>query len=113
MTEGINPDGTGDNFAPPHGIEAHALSLGLPLQLPGEHAIVEEAWGAAPPVMVPAGGLSGNLAGGAASGVLAQWAVPAGHDGHFVVETVPAARTQAAQFCRNLADDPKGKVPAP
>ena len=52
---------------------------------------------------VPPGGLSGNLANGQASGVLGQWAVPAGDDGHFVVFDVPSARVQAAQFLENLA----------
>jgi predicted esterase len=113
MTEGINPDGTGDSYAPPHGIEAHALAMGLPLQAPGEHAILESQWGGAQPVTVPSAGLSGNLADGRASGVLAQWAVPSGKDGHFVVFQVPKARTQAARFVKNLADNPVGLIPAP
>jgi hypothetical protein len=113
MTEGINPDGTGDSYAPPPGIEAHALSIGLPLQIPFQHAIAQLAWGGPQPVMVPAAGLSGDVAGGAASGILAQWAVPAGDDGHFVVFDVPAAQTQAAQFNENLAANPKGLVPQP
>ncbi len=113
MTEGINPDGTGDTYAPPPGIEAHALSIGLPLQLPDEHAIPQVAWGGPQPTTVPPGGLSGNLAGGAASGILAQWPVPAGDDGHFVVFDVPAAREQAADFLQDLAANPHGVVPAP
>jgi hypothetical protein len=113
MTEGINPDGTGDSYAPPHGIEAHALAMGLPLQLPDQHDIVELKWGGPKPVTIPPGGLAGNLAGGQASGVLAQWAVPMGHDGHFVVFDVAAAQTQAAVFLQNLAADPVGRVPAP
>ncbi len=113
QTEGIAPDGTGDSYAPPHGIELGAVATGLPRQLPGVRAITEAAFGGLGEVMIPAGGLQGNLAGGMASGVLAQWVPPAGTDGHFVVFNVPAARAQAAQFCRNLADDPKGRVPAP
>jgi hypothetical protein len=113
MTEGINPDGTGDSYAPPDGIEAHGLSVGLPLQLPDQHAIAQLAWGGPQPTAVPPGGLSGNLAAGRASGVLAQWAVPAGHDGHFVVFDVPAARSQAAQFLQNLAANPRGQIPPP
>lgn len=113
MTEGINPDGTGDSYAPPHGIEAHALAIGLPLQLPEQRAIVEEQWGGPTPLFIPSGGLSGNLAGGKASGVLGQWAVPSDSDGHFVVFDVPRAQQQAAQFLRNLADDPRGRVPSP
>jgi len=113
MTEGINPDGTGDSYAPPHGIEAHALAIGLPLQLPEQRAVDESQWGGPAPMMIPAGGLSGNLADGNASGVLGQWAVPMDSDGHFVVFRVPEAQEQAAQFLRNLADDPRGRVPTP
>jgi hypothetical protein len=113
MTEGINPDGTGDSYAPPHGIEAHALAIGLPVQLPDERAIVEGQWGGPKPLTIPAGGLSGNMADGKASGVLGQWAVPSDSDGHFVVFDVPQARLQAAQFLRNLADDPHGRIPTP
>ena len=113
MTEGINPNGTGDTYAPPPGIEAHALAIGLPLQLPDQHAIPQLAWGGPQPVMVPAAGLSGNLASGGASGILAQWKVPAGDDGHFVVFDVVAAREQAAQFLKNLAANPVGQVPPP
>ena len=113
MTEGISMDGTGDSYAPPHGIEAHALSMGLPPELPQQRPIAELAWGGAQPVTVPAGGLAGNLAGGKASGVLGQWIPPGHHDGHFVVFDVPAAREQAARFLENLAADPKGLVPAP
>ncbi|MFT3775819.1 MAG: hypothetical protein QM820_61530 [Minicystis sp.] len=113
MTEGINPDGTGDSYAPPHGIEAHGLAMGLPLQLPQQHAIAELAWGGPQPVSIPTGGLSGNLGSGKASGVLAQWAVPADDDGHFVIFDVDAARNQAVIFLQNLATDPKGLVPPP
>jgi hypothetical protein len=113
MTEGINPDGTGDSYAPPHGIEAHALAIGLPLQLPDQRAIIEGQWGGPVPLVIPTGGLSGNLADGKASGVLGQWAVPSNSDGHFVVFDVPQAQQQAAQFLRNLADDPHGRIPSP
>jgi hypothetical protein len=81
--------------------------------MPFQHAITQLAWGGPQPVMVPAAGLSGNIGGGKASGVLAQWAVPVGDDGHFVVFDVIAAREQAAQFNRNLGANPQGLVPAP
>jgi hypothetical protein len=113
MTEGINADGTGDSYAPPHGIEAHGIAVGLPLQLPGEHLIVESAYGGPVPVTVPADGLSGDLGGGTASGVLAQWPVRPGNDGHFVVFDDPPAYNQASDFLKNLAADPKGRVPMP
>jgi predicted esterase len=113
MTEGINPNGTGDSYAPPPGIEAHGLAVGLPLQVPYTHMIEQLSWGGPSPVMVPAAGLARNLSGGRASGILAQWAVPPGSDGHFVVFDVPAAKEQAAQFLQNLAANPAGIVPAP
>jgi hypothetical protein len=113
MTDGVGPDGRGDSYAPPAGIEAHAIAMGLPLQLPATHDIPQLAWGGPIPTEVPPGGLLGNLANGAASGILAQWAPSAGSDGHFVVFSVPAARAQAGKFLQNLAADPKGLVPPP
>ncbi len=112
LTEGIAPDGTGDSFTPPRGIEAQAVAMGLPLMLPAQSEYAQLGFGAAPAVEVPAGGLSGNLAGGMASGVLAQWA-PGEGDGHFVVFDIPRARAQVAEFFRRLADNPVGGVPAP
>ncbi|MBW2454625.1 MAG: hypothetical protein JRI68_08945 [Deltaproteobacteria bacterium] len=113
MTEGIGPDGVGDNYAPPRGTEAQAIAMGLPLQLPAQLPYEQLDYGAPPAVDIPSAGLSGNLADGNASGVLAQWAPAAGEDGHFVVFDVPAARAQVAEFVRRLADDPAGSVPAP
>lgn len=113
QTEGIGHDGTGDSYAPPHGIEALSVAIGLPRQLPGVRAVVEAQWAGIADITVPAEGTSGNLAGGTASGVLAQFAPAAGRDGHFVVFNDPKARGQAASFLANLAADPKGRVPAP
>jgi hypothetical protein len=113
MTEGIAPDGTGDSYTPPRGIEAQAVAMGLPLMLPAQRALEQETWGAPAPVSIPIEGLHGNLANGAASGVLAQWAPPFDQDGHFVVFDVAAARAQVAGFLRALADDPSGNVPPP
>lgn len=113
MTEGINPDGEGDSFAPPVSIEAHGIAIGLPLQLPATYDIPQLAWGGPTPTEVPGGGLLGNLANGAAAGILAQWSPPSGSDGHFVVFAVPAARLQAAKFLQNLAANPSGLVPPP
>src|SRR5262249_8429247 len=112
MTEGIAADGKGDTYAPPHGIEVGAVALGLPRMAPGVKPIAEMAWGGLGDVAIPSRGLSGHLGGGAASGVLAQW-TPTRGDGHFVVFNVPQARAQAASFCKNLADDPSGRVPTP
>ncbi len=112
QTEGIGPDGVGDSYAPPHGIEYASVALGLPRQLPGVRDIPQDAWGQISAVAIPSDGLSGNLANGLASGVLAQFPPAAGSDGHFVLFDVPQARAQASVFCKNLAADPKGRVPA-
>lgn len=113
MTEGVNADGSGDNYTPPHGMEVQAVALGLPPQAPLIHPIAELEWADLTPVSIPAGGLSGNLAGGKASGVLVQWKASDASDGHFVIYDIPAAMAQAAGFVANLMDDPQGKVPAP
>jgi hypothetical protein len=112
QTEGVNPDGGGDTFAPPHGIEVGSVALGLPCQGPAIHPIAEEAWGGLGEVTIPDGGLSGNLGSGGASGVLAQFVPPPGVDGHFVFFDVPACRLQAARFAANLAANAKGNVPS-
>ncbi len=111
QTEGVNPDGSGDTFAPPHGIEVGSVALGLPAQAPVLHPIAEEPWGGLGTVTIPAGGLRGNLADGGASGVLAQFVPAANDDGHFVFFDVPQCRLQAAQFAANLVASPQGKVP--
>ena len=109
----VRADGTGDSYAPPSTIEAMGVALGLPLQNPVIHAIPSMDLINQPAITIPAAGLSGNMAAGKASGVLAQWIPASGSDGHFVVFDVAAARAQAAQFCRNLADNPLGLIPAP
>ena len=111
MTEGVGPDGEGDSYAPPRGCEALGMAIGLPFMAPLVHEPLD-AVGGATVIDIPAGGLSGNLANGQASGVLAQWQ-PNQSDGHFVVFDVPGATAQAAGFLRALADDPVGAVPAP
>jgi predicted esterase len=111
QTEGIAADGVGDSYAPPHGIEVASVALGLPRMAPGIKVVREAEFSGIADVTIPSDGLSGNLAGGQASGVLAQFTPAAKSDGHFVIFDVPAARAQAAGFCRNLADDPKGRVP--
>lgn len=112
MTEGIAPDGNGDSYAPPAGIEAQAVAMGLPLSEPVIWPIPQLGYGAST-VAIPAEGLRGNLADGAASGVLTQWVPPPGEDGHFVVFDVEAARAQVAGFLEALAADPVGLVPPP
>lgn len=113
QTEGVGPDGVGDSYAPPHGIEALSVAIGLPRQLAGVRPVVEAGWAGIADVSIPADGLSGNLGDGRASGVLAQFVPKAGRDGHFVVFNDPMAKGQAAAFLANLAADARGRVPAP
>ncbi len=113
QTEGIAADGTGDTYAPPHGIEALAVSMSLPRIAPGVRPISEAQWANLADVSLTGTGIRGNLGGGRATGALAQFAPSAGSDGHFVVFDVPAARSQAATFCRDLADDPIGRLATP
>ena len=113
QTEGVATDGSGDSYAPPHTIETLSVAIGLPRQAPGTHPVVEAAWAGLADVTVTAGGTTANIGDGRASGVLAQFAPTAGHDGHFVVFNDPKARAQAATFLVNLAADPRGRVPAP
>ena len=112
QTEGVGPNGVGDSYAPPHGIEALSVAIGLQRQLPGVRTVVEAGWASLTDVSVPAEGLSGNLGDGRASGILAQFVPTAGHDGHFVVFNDAKAKNQAATFLMNLAADPKGRIPA-
>ncbi|MFO0571139.1 MAG: hypothetical protein U0263_36240 [Polyangiaceae bacterium] len=113
MTEGVSADGTGDSYAPPHGIEVQSVALGLPTQNPVIHPVEELAWSDLSPVTIPSGGLSGNLAGGKASGVLAQWEAKDASDGHFVIYDIKPAMLQATGFVRNIFDTPNGNVPPP
>jgi hypothetical protein len=101
----VNPDGTGDSYAPPRTIEAGAIAAHFPLLNPVIRDIPEltQVAGIAP-MDAP---VSGNAAGGKATVALAQFdGWPATSDGHFVVFDVPAARSMAAKFCASLLSDP-------
>lgn len=115
MTEGVAADGSGDSYTPPRTTEIQAVVMGLPPQEPVIHTVEGLEWDLKlGPVKIPVGGLSGNIAGGKASGVLAQWdSSTISADGHFVLYNIDAAMAQASQFLRNLADDPVGRVPEP
>ncbi|MBX3219663.1 MAG: hypothetical protein KF795_04020 [Labilithrix sp.] len=113
QTEGIAANGDGDTYSPPRGIEALAVSMSLPRIAPGVREIPEARWANLADVSLSTSGVSGNLAGGRATGALAQFPPSDGSDGHFVVFDVPAARSQAATFCRDLADDPVGRLALP
>ncbi len=113
QTEGVGPDGAGDSYAPPRGIEALAVSMRLPRIAPGVKPIAESSWLGLADLTVSGAGVTGNLGAGRATGALAQFTPSAGRDGHFVVFDVPRARSQAAEFCRELAADPAGRLHAP
>ena len=93
-------------------IELHAIALALPPLEPLVFSSPELGWsGLLPPLAVPSGGLSGNLATGAASGALVQWEPLAGSEPHFVFFDIPEANQQAASFLVYLAADPVGRLP--
>jgi predicted esterase len=110
QTEGILPDGSGDSYAPPHGIEALSVSMSLPRIAPGVRPVAAAEWAGIPDVVVAPGGTCCNLGAGRATGALAQFAPQPGSDGHFVVFLDPDARAQAASFCRELAADSVGRL---
>lgn len=113
QTEGIGADGSGDTYAPPHGIEALAVSMRLPRVSPGVRPIVEAQWAGLGDLAIPSSGVTGNLANGRATGAIAQFSPKPGSDGHFVVFNIPEARSQAALFCRDLAAEPAGRLTPP
>ncbi len=113
MSEGIAPDGRGDSYTPPHGIEAQAIAMGLPLVVPAQHDVVELAYGGPGTVTIDPGGLSKNLADGNATGALVQIAPAPDKNGHFVVFDDPDAREQILSFLASLAAAPPGVLPAP
>ena len=93
-------EGFVDTFAPNPGIEAFATALGGDLVKTADETDVEgmtQLRGRAVD-MTP---VSKNVNG--ATGVLAQYKMAAGSDGHFVVFEVPAAMAQSAQFLGTLA----------
>ena len=45
----------------------------------------------------PKGDAKGNVGGGEASGILAQWEASRASDGHFVIYAIPEAMEQAAE----------------
>ncbi len=103
MTEGVNPDGSGDSYAPPRTIEAGAVAGQFPLLSPVVRDIGELTTQLG--VNSATAPLSGNAAGGKATVALAQFSPPAKTDGHFVVFNVPAATKLAATFCASVLTD--------
>lgn len=110
LTVGIGPDGQGDTYAPPRGIQIGAVAMGLPRLAPGVVDVPEAQWGGLADVAVPREGLRGNLAEGRATGVMVQL-VPGSSDGHFVLFDNVAARTQAAAFVKSMVTDDVPRLP--
>lgn len=111
MTEGVAPDGSGDNYAPPRTIEAGAIAGAFPLLSPvvwdvPEITKLDGVAAVSPP-------LKGNAAGGKATVALAQYVPPKGTDGHFVVFRVAAAKAQSMGFCASLLSDEVPTIAAP
>ncbi|HEX9100659.1 MAG TPA: hypothetical protein VF997_00580, partial [Polyangia bacterium] len=89
-----------DHYTPIPNIETLALGMGVQpsgpeLQTIDGLAFTTTQWGAAP--------ITGNVAGGQATGVLLEYTAPSGHDGHFVVFDVPSAIAQSNRFLATAA----------
>lgn len=114
MTVGVDSTGHGDSYAPPRGIEMHAVAMGLPLiGDTAQREIPEVAWPGGPRVLHLSdfpGPVTNNLARGRATGALAQWAPADGRDGHFVVFDVAGAREQADLFVQSLGREGIAKL---
>jgi len=68
---------------------------GPQLQTIDDLPLTTTQWGSAP--------ITGNVAGGQATGVLLEYTAPAGDDGHFVVFDVPDAVAQSNRFLASHA----------
>lgn len=84
-----------DHYTPIPTIETLALAMGVQpagpeLQTIDGLAFTATQWGTAP--------ITGNVAGGQATGVLLEYTAPSGSDGHFVVFDVPDAIAQSNRF---------------
>ena len=89
-----------DHYTPIPNIETLALGMrvqpaGPQLQAIDGLAFTTMQWGTAP--------ISGNVAGGQATGVLLEYTAPPNDDGHFVVFDVPAAIAQSNRFLGTAA----------
>jgi predicted esterase len=89
-----------DHYTPIPTIETLALAMGVQpagpqLQTIDDLPLTTTQWGSAP--------ITGNVAGGQATGVLLEYTAPAGDDGHFVVFDVPDAVSQSNRFLASHA----------
>ncbi|MDB4929200.1 MAG: putative extracellular enzyme of alpha/beta hydrolase superfamily [Myxococcaceae bacterium] len=102
-----------DHYAPPAGIAALALSIGLPLTVPTVHP--EASFALAGDGVLSVLPLHGNL-GAASSPVTGSWMqfmADPGRDGHFVAFDIPDARLRAAAFLGSAGRDPAGVPTVP
>lgn len=110
MTEGVAPDGSGDNYAPPRTIEAGAVAGGFPLVNPVVLDIPElTKLDEIAPMTAP---FKGNGAMGKVTVGIAQF-TPMGYDGHFVMQDNPKARKMTTLFMTSLLNDDVPTIPAP
>ncbi len=110
MTEGIAPDGSGDNYVPPPIIEGNAIAGGFPLIAP----VVRDI-----PLLTQVSGIrvatppfAGNLAGGQATGGLAQFVPSGGVDGHYVARQGKAL-AMTMTYAESLLSTSVPTIPAP
>ena len=101
-----------DHYAPPDGIEALAVAIGLPLTSPVLHPQPSYDLTGAPVATLP---LRANVAAasGHVTGSWMQFNSAAGSDGHFVVFDIPGARLRAAAFLGSAGRDPDGVPTVP
>ncbi len=99
------PFGQKDTYTPSAVQATYILAAGLGLAAHPASVTQPEGIGSLQPIAVPA---SGNLSGGARTGLSREYA-PAGYDGHFVVFRDPDGKKDAAKF---LADLAAGNVPS-
>jgi hypothetical protein len=102
-----------DRYAPPAGIAALALSIGLPLTLPLVHPEPSAALdGDGLLAVLPLRGQRGTPM----NPITASWMQfesEVGRDGHFVVFDIPGARLRAAAFLGSAGRDPAGVPTVP
>ncbi len=97
-----------DHYAPPAGIAALALSIGLPLTLPLVHPEPSAALeGSGILAVLPLRGDLGSPM-NPITGSWMQFESEVGRDGHFVVFDIPGARLRAAAFLGSAGRDPAG-----
>jgi hypothetical protein len=99
-----------DHYTPIPSIEA--LALGMGVQPAGPQlvsieglALTQTQWGDAP--------ITGNVAGGQATGVLLEYTAKTGSDGHFVVFDIPAAIAQSNRFLATHAATGSARLDPP